>query len=237
MGALLGLGIFGDGVWGCTSAVVVSIHAMEDGGVVLRRVIPADNSCLFNAVGYVMEHNREKASELRQVIAAAVGSDPHTYSEAILGKSNEDYCRWILNPSKWGGAIELSILADYYQREIAAYDIQTERCDVYGQGKGFRERAMLIYDGLHYDALALAPFAEAPDVVDQTIFSVDKNGSIGLASRLAEKVVADCHKSRKFTDTGNFTLRCAVCQSGVVGESGAMEHAKATGHTNFQEYH
>lgn len=31
------------------------------------------------------------------------------------------------------GAIELSILADYYRREIAAYDIQTARCDLYGQ--------------------------------------------------------------------------------------------------------
>lgn len=31
------------------------------------------------------------------------------------------------------GAIELSILADYYGREIGAYDIQTTRCDLYGQ--------------------------------------------------------------------------------------------------------
>lgn len=31
------------------------------------------------------------------------------------------------------GAIELSILAEYYGREIAAYDIQTTRCDLYGQ--------------------------------------------------------------------------------------------------------
>lgn len=31
------------------------------------------------------------------------------------------------------GAIELSILAEYYGREIAAYDIQTARCDLYGQ--------------------------------------------------------------------------------------------------------
>lgn len=35
------------------------------------------------------------------------------------------------------GAIELSILAEYYGREIAAYDIQTSRCDLYGQ-VGFR---------------------------------------------------------------------------------------------------
>ena len=44
----------------------------------------------------------------------------------------------------------------HFGREIAAHDIQTKRCDVYGQGKGYRERVMLIYDGLHYDALALA---------------------------------------------------------------------------------
>jgi len=33
------------------------------------------------------------------------------------------------------GAIELSILCDHYAREIAAYDIQTMRCDLYGQVK------------------------------------------------------------------------------------------------------
>lgn len=35
------------------------------------------------------------------------------------------------------GAIELAILADYYGREIAAYDIQTTRCDLYGQVSAF----------------------------------------------------------------------------------------------------
>jgi hypothetical protein len=37
---------------------------------------------------------------------------------------------------KWGGAIELSILCRHYGREIAAYDIQTRRCDIYGQEYG-----------------------------------------------------------------------------------------------------
>ena len=44
----------------------------------------------------------------------------------------------------------------HFSTEVAAYDIQTRRCDVYGQGEGYRDRVMLIYDGLHYDALALA---------------------------------------------------------------------------------
>lgn len=203
---------------------------------IVRRVIPSDNSCLFNAVGYVMDKDKHKAKELRQVIAAAVMSDPSTYTEAILGKPNQEYVEWISKPDKWGGAIELAILSDFYGREIAAYDIQTKRCDVYGQAKGYKERALLIYDGLHYDALGLAPFPDAPEEVDQTIFTVDKSGGIGYASRLAEKVVEEAHRARNFTDTGNFTLRCGVCQRGVVGQTGAMEHASATGHINFQEY-
>ena len=44
----------------------------------------------------------------------------------------------------------------HFARQIAAYDVQTRRCDVYGQDAGYSERVMLIYDGLHYDALAIA---------------------------------------------------------------------------------
>ena len=31
--------------------------------------------------------------------------------------------------------------------------------------------------------------------------------------------------------------RCGVCQIGVKGQKEAVEHAKATGHQNFSEYH
>lgn len=31
---------------------------LADGSIVIRRIIDSDNSCLFNAVGYVMEHTR-----------------------------------------------------------------------------------------------------------------------------------------------------------------------------------
>ncbi|XP_048498577.1 OVARIAN TUMOR DOMAIN-containing deubiquitinating enzyme 2 isoform X2 [Beta vulgaris subsp. vulgaris] len=183
-------------------------------GTVVRRVIPSDNSCLFNAVGYVMDHDKQKASELRQVIAATVCSDPVKYSEAFLGKPNEAYCSWILDSEKWGGAIELSILADYYGREIAAYDIQTNRCDLYGQ---------------------MSPSEGAPEEFDQTVFSVRNDRTIGIEG-LAQNFVKSQHRQRKFTDTGNFTLRCGVCQIGVKGQKEAMEHAKTTGHVNFQEY-
>lgn len=38
-----------------------------------------------------------------KVIAATVASDPTKYSEALLGKPNEEYCAWILDSEKWGG--------------------------------------------------------------------------------------------------------------------------------------
>ncbi|XP_068489205.1 OVARIAN TUMOR DOMAIN-containing deubiquitinating enzyme 2 isoform X1 [Phaseolus vulgaris] len=211
-----------------------TIFSME--GVVVRRVIPSDNSCLFNAVGYVMDHDKKKAADLRQVIAATVASDPQKYCEAFLGKPNAEYCNWILDSEKWGGAIELAILADYYGREIAAYDIQTTRCDLYGQESNYSERVMLIYDGLHYDALVMSPVEEAPEEFDQTIFAVQMNRSIGPVERLALNFVKDQQRKRSYTDTSKFTLRCGVCQIGVVGQKEAVEHAQATGHVNFQEY-
>ncbi|EIE18214.1 OTU-domain-containing protein [Coccomyxa subellipsoidea C-169] len=205
------------------------------GSVVVRRVVASDNSCLFNAVGYVVERSRDKASHLRRVIAETVAGDPEEYSEAFLGKPNKEYCAWIKDPQKWGGAIELSILSRYFGREIAAYDVQTKRCDVYGQDAGYEERVMLIYDGLHYDALAVAAFEGAPEDVDITMF--DTHGSeADSIGRAAAELVAKSHEARQFTDTANFTLRCGVCQLGVKGEKEALEHAKATGHQNFGEY-
>jgi ubiquitin thioesterase OTU1 len=183
-----------------------------------------------------MDKDKNKAPELRQVIAAAVASNKEKYNEAFLGKLNEEYCAWILNPDKWGGAIELSILADYYGREIAAYDIQTSRCDLYGQTRNYDERVMLIYDGLHYDALALSPFEGAEEDFDMTIYPVGKDRSIGSIEGLALNLVKDQQRKRSYTDTANFTLRCGVCQIGVIGQKEAVEHAQATGHVNFQEY-
>ena len=49
---------------------------LPDGSCVVRRIIDSDNSCLFNAVGYVMDHSRALAQQLRQVIADRVAADP-----------------------------------------------------------------------------------------------------------------------------------------------------------------
>ncbi|GIL92406.1 hypothetical protein Vretimale_6476 [Volvox reticuliferus] len=206
-----------------------------DGSCVVRRVIDSDNSCLFNAVGYVMERSRTKADDLRKVVAQVVASDPVTFNDSFLGKEVNEYCSWIQQKNNWGGAIELFILAQHYGREIAAFDIQTKRCDVYGQDKGYEDRALLIYDGLHYDAMAVAAFEGASEELDVTMFCPRcRDGEAIMAA--AEELVAAAHAARQFSDTANFRLRCGVCQIGLKGEKEAVEHAKATGHSNFAEF-
>lgn len=49
-----------------------------------------------------------------------MAADPITYHEAFLEKTNAEYCAWIVDPLRWGGAIELAILSEHYAREIAA---------------------------------------------------------------------------------------------------------------------
>ena len=130
------------------------------GFAVVRRIVPADNSCLFSSFAYVTTQSRGGAQQLRQLIAETVAADPETYNEAFLGKTNAEYCAWILRPDSWGGAIELSILgekcvprmcvgqsmsgapdaapAHRFSKEICAADIQTKRIDRYGQARAAR---------------------------------------------------------------------------------------------------
>jgi ubiquitin thioesterase OTU1 len=35
------------------------------------------------------------------------------------------YCEWILTKEAWGGAIEVQILAEYFQYEIVVVDIKS----------------------------------------------------------------------------------------------------------------
>jgi ubiquitin thioesterase OTU1 len=214
------------------TVVVGSPHPPSRQTEAVRVVIDSDNSCLFNAVGYVMLKSLREAQRLRKVIADVVSSDEFTYNEGFLGKPNSEYCAWILDPKRWGGAVELSILSKHFKKEIAAYDIQTERCDVYGSGEDYDERVMLLYDGLHYDAMALRGGDGTSDV---TIFP-SRGVEAEVADAKARLVVEKAHAARQFTDVANFALRCLVCQTGLKGEKEAVEHAKSTGHQNFGEY-
>ena len=67
--------------------------------------------------------------------------------------TRKEYIAWILKSSSWGGGIELAILAAHFKCELAAIDVKTSKIYVYGEKQSFPNRAYLLYDGIHYDAI------------------------------------------------------------------------------------
>ncbi|AFR98666.2 ubiquitin thioesterase OTU1 [Cryptococcus neoformans C23] len=203
----------------------------RDAGYLQLRVVPDDNSCLFSAIGVVFEGGIEAAQRLRTVVANAIKDDPFTYSEVMLGQPIDQYVKRIQKPQTWGGAIELSIFAKHYKTEIASFDVATGRCDRFGQDE-YDSRCLLVYSGIHYDAISLSPLPVSPASFHTTVFPVTDQTILTTA----DKLVSQLRARHYYTDTANFDLRCAICKTGLRGEKGAREHAMQTGHVEFGEY-
>ncbi|XP_017891210.1 ubiquitin thioesterase OTU1 [Ceratina calcarata] len=199
-------------------------------GVFMKKVVPADNSCLFTSVGYVLNGKIDPscASYMREIIANAVASDPDEYSEAFLGRPNPEYCKWILKPESWGGAIELSILSKFYGLEIAIIDSINAIINRFGEDQQYSHRVFLIFDGIHYDPLYWEPL-DGGSI--QTMFPTRDEKILFEAAELAKEVKS----SRQFTDVQKFTLMCNDCKARLNGQLEARQHAKETGHMNFGE--
>ena len=54
--------------------------------MLVRRVVPDDNSCLFTAVGFLLERRLDRGPALREVVSEAVLANAEEYSEAVLGR-------------------------------------------------------------------------------------------------------------------------------------------------------
>lgn len=95
-------------------------------GILMKHIVPADNSCLFTSMHFVINGKEDEtgtvAPWMRELVAETVLKDPDNFSEAVLGKPCREYCNWIKDDKSWGGAIELAILSDYYGIEIAVVD-------------------------------------------------------------------------------------------------------------------
>uniref|UniRef100_A0A0K8TSL9 Ubiquitin thioesterase OTU n=1 Tax=Tabanus bromius TaxID=304241 RepID=A0A0K8TSL9_TABBR len=208
----------------------LSAEEENDMGILLKKVVPADNSCLFTSIGYVLngQVDLDCASYMRLIIAEQVANDPINYSEAILGRPNPEYCEWIKRPESWGGAIEVSILSNFYGLEIDVVDITNAIINRFGEDKNFGLRVFLLFDGIHYDPLYMEPASGGPP---RTIFPIEDEN----VYRQAEQLALEAKASRQFTDVNKFTLRCIQCDSLLVGQVEAQNHAVKTGHTNFGE--
>ncbi|KAL8775005.1 MAG: hypothetical protein Q9209_000484 [Squamulea sp. 1 TL-2023] len=211
--------------------IPLSSHASK----VVLRIMPDDNSCLFRAFGSAFFGIMDNMTELRSVIASYIQEHKEEYSEVVLEKPPDDYCRWIQTEDAWGGAIELNVLSRQFDIEIISVDVQTLRVDRYNEG--MHKRCILVYSGIHYDTIALSqsdPYSMegyAQPEEDVKIFDPADDAVLAAAVELC----AELQKRHYFTDTAVFQVRCNVCKKTFVGEKGATEHASMTGHYDFGE--
>lgn len=201
---------------------------------IILRIMPDDNSCLFRAFGSAFFGIMDNMTELRSSVASYIQDHRDEYSEVVLEKPPDDYCRWIQTENAWGGAIELNALAQQFAIEVCSIDVQTSRVDVFNEGVG--KRCILVYSGIHYDTIALSQadpysmdgYAQPED--DVKIFDAKDDAVLEAAVELCREL----KKRHYFTDTAGFEIRCNVCGGKFVGEKGATEHASLTGVSQFQ---
>jgi ubiquitin thioesterase OTU1 len=86
-----------------------------------------------------------------------------------------------------------------------------------------------LYDGVHYDALAEAPYPDAHESLDTTRFSITDDSKIAAA----QAVAADLKQRKQYIDLAGCDLKCMICGKGLRGQEGAREHARVTQHQNF----
>jgi ubiquitin thioesterase OTU1 len=196
--------------------------------LLIERVsIPADNSCLFNSIRYLL-NLKENSQALREVVAGVIESDPSTYNEEFLDKKPSDYKKWILNQDHWGGEIEISILSNIFEVVIVVFDIRSNISLSYGEDKGYTKKILLLFDGIHYDALV-----EKDKKTGHRILSFDVHNMAIVET--CKQLVKELQEKKQFVNLATGQLFCNDCYCVLKGENEAVEHAKVTGHTNFAQ--
>ena len=188
-----------------------------------KKDIPADNSCLFNAVNFAINGSAENPEIIRDIIVSEISSNPDQYNAAILGRPPEEYCKWISNKETWGGGIELSILSKFFNIQIGVADIQFITIEYFGNSN---KCIYLLYNNIHYD-----------------VFYKEENGKISgifdtYDTNIKREVMDICMQFQKFenfTDLKNFDIKCMQCGELMKGQNEVIEHSKKTGHFNFNE--
>lgn len=200
-------------------------------GYLLRHPVPSNNSCLFTSVHFCLTHGIVDplvGKSMRKIIAETVASDKEHFDNAFLGKSNEDYCNWILDDNNWGGAIELSILCKHFEIEIVAIDVKNTLLHNFGKEGNYQQKMLLLYDGIHYDPLKFQPLDDNQPI--QTLFSSDNTEVLTMAEELAN----EAKQSHQFTDIKSIIMSCVICGAEFDAKN-ASEHASRTGHVEFVE--
>lgn len=216
-----------------TNDKIANVHIPELNAYLILRNVPDDNSCLFNAILYALTGKfKWPDMDLRSIVAEAVKSNPQTYDEVVLGRSNEKYCEWIRKLESWGGAIELGILAEFLGVRIICFDVELGSRMVFQDEANKPEKfIVVVYSGIHYDC-----FITNPSLTEEKARDVGNWTSGEITIVKASELLVHLLQSRNYTtNTTKFRVRCLECYEVLVGEMGASKHAEAKGHYRFGE--
>lgn len=214
------------------SSDIPHVYIPELSTNLILRNVPDDNSCLFSSISLALTGSIDwKSLDLRKIVAEEIRKLPEIYTEEILERPTNQYCDWIQRPESWGGAIELGILAKHLNIRITTYDIDLGLPITFQDETNPPTRyILLIYSGIHYDALVTNKVLKSDKTGDTGVWSL--NMSLSAAS---EKLVKLLQSKNYATNTTKFRVRCLDCYEILVGEQGASRHANSTGHFRFGE--
>lgn len=190
-----------------------------------KKSIPADNSCLFNAVNFAMNQSITEPEVIRSIISMVILDNPSEYNRAVLEKDPEEYCEWIMKGDSWGGGIEIAILSKYFMLNIGVVDIKNLTIEFFGNN--YSNTIYLLYDNVHYDVFYY-------ETEDKKITGVFKSDDTKAKDEILE-IAAELKRHKQYVDTQNYSIKCMECNFLMKGNDDVIEHSKKTGHTNFNQ--
>lgn len=209
-------------------------------GVIKRKVVPADNSCLFASILHCIKptllkvNKRLNSMDLRYICSEYVKDDAQRNNgthlmDSIIAESDgkiknpAEYSKRILDSNSWGGYVECKILSEYFQVQIVAGNVEIGTFNKYPDDNSrFGARIYILYDGIHYDACEKGN--------GKSVFFC--NDTCQEYSEVT-MFLLELKEKKAYTNTSTCRLYCNECHTNLQGEKEAQAHAKLTGHINF----
>ena len=87
----------------------------------------------------------------------------------------------------------------------------------FGEDRAYENRAIVVYSGIHYDAITLKEGSEETTVFPNlTALGIPEAEDEVLSA--AKELCRELKRRRYYTDTASFSLKCKQCGKGLTGE-------------------
>ena len=196
----------------------------------IRREVDADNSCLFSSMAYLLDRSNfgdNSSYKFRQIIVEYLLDNK--FDATLLDQPKDQYIEFIQNIKNWGGALEVKMFSEIFNKQIVCIDVKTNRADIYGEDKNYQQRIYLLYNGVHYDPLVMNYYISSDPLTDITIFDSYNQEVFELMKCLL----------LEYKNQGDFfefhSIECCTCNEKFKNENEGLDHSLNFQHWNFKQ--